>query len=170
MLVFLDTEFTQFEVPELISIALVAEDGREFYAESTSYTRDKCSGFVRETVVPLLGRLPGAACTSKEELAERLSAWFQGLGESSIVVYDFATDWHLLAAAMRGRESTSPINQYAAALHLNGYTICHPEFEKAQRAVYTPDWPLHHALADARALMAGYRAWRLFMDKILRIE
>ena len=134
MLVFLDTEFTQFEVPELISIALVAEDGREFYAESNGYTRDKCSGFVRETVVPLLGRVPGAACT-KKELAERLTEWFQGLGEPSIVIYDFATDWDLLAKAMPGSESTSPIQKYAAALHLNGYTICHPEFEKAQRAI-----------------------------------
>ena len=35
MLVFLDTEFTKFNSPDLISLALVAEDGREFYAERT---------------------------------------------------------------------------------------------------------------------------------------
>jgi hypothetical protein len=35
---------------------------------------------------------------------------------------------------------------------------------------YTQDWPAHHALADARALMEGYRAWRGFMEKIWRIE
>jgi len=49
MLVFLDTEFTDFVRPDLISIALVAEDGREFYAERTDYHRDACSDFVRET-------------------------------------------------------------------------------------------------------------------------
>jgi hypothetical protein len=57
MLVFLDTEFTDFVRPELISIALVAEDGREFYAERTDYRHDDCSDFVRETVLPLLGRV-----------------------------------------------------------------------------------------------------------------
>ena len=40
MLVFLDTEFTDFTSPDLISIALVAEDGREFYAELDDYQRD----------------------------------------------------------------------------------------------------------------------------------
>jgi len=33
MRIFLDTEFTDFQNAHLISIGLVAEDGREFYAE-----------------------------------------------------------------------------------------------------------------------------------------
>ena len=66
MLIFLDTEFTKFSYPDLISLALVAEDGREFYAERTDYRQNECSAFVQETVLPLLGRVPGAACTSKE--------------------------------------------------------------------------------------------------------
>ena len=66
MLVFLDTEFTDFTWPNLISLALVSEDGREFYAERTDYHRDDCSQFVRDNVQPLLGRVPGAACTNKE--------------------------------------------------------------------------------------------------------
>ena len=37
MLIFLDTEFTAFMRPSLISIALVSEDGREFHAEQTDY-------------------------------------------------------------------------------------------------------------------------------------
>jgi len=52
MLIFLDTEFTQFDRPDLISIALVGEDGREFYAERTDYHRDACSEFVRKEVLP----------------------------------------------------------------------------------------------------------------------
>ena len=51
MLVFLDTEFTKFNRPDLISIALVSEDGREFYAERTDYRRDECTAFVCETVL-----------------------------------------------------------------------------------------------------------------------
>jgi len=33
--VYLDTEFTKFARPQLISLALVAESGQEFYGEST---------------------------------------------------------------------------------------------------------------------------------------
>ena len=50
MIIFLDTEFTDFVRPDLISIGLVIEDGREFYAERTDYRPDTCSDSVRESV------------------------------------------------------------------------------------------------------------------------
>ena len=159
MLVFLDTEFTDFAKPDLISLALVAEDGREFYAERTDYPASECSAFVQEIVLPLLGRVPSAACDSAE-LALRLRAWFHALPEPSIIIFDFETDWHLLAVAMLGRPGKSPPASFATPLFLDSYAITHPLFEQAQNRTYTPDWPPHHALADARALMAGYRAWR----------
>jgi len=71
MLVFLDTEFTDFVRPDLISLALVSEDGREFYAERTDYYTTRCSDFVKETVLPLLGRVPDAACTPERECDDR---------------------------------------------------------------------------------------------------
>ncbi len=165
MLVFLDTEFTDFAKPDLISLALVGEDGREFYAERTDYLASECSAFVHETVLPLLGRVPGAACDSAE-LALRLRAWFHALPEPSIIIFDFQTDWDLLAGAMPGR----PLDSFATPLYLDGYAITHPFFEKAQNLVYNHAWPPHHALADARALMAGYRAWRPFMERIWKIQ
>lgn len=165
MLVFLDTEFSDFAKPDLISLALVAEDGREFYAERTDYPASECSAFVQEIVLPLLGRVPGAACDSAE-LALRLQAWFHALSEPPIIIFDYETDWDLLAGAIPGR----PLDSFAEPLHLDGYAISHPFFEKAQNLVYTQDWPPHHALADARALMAGYRAWRAFREKFGRIQ
>lgn len=165
MLVFLDTEFTDFAKPDLISLALVAEDGREFYAERTDYRQNECSAFVHETVLPLLGRVPGAACTSKE-LTDRVRAWFAAFPEPATVIFDFQTDWDLLAGAMPGR----PLDSFATPLYLDGYAITHPFFEKAQNLVYNHAWPPHHALADARALMAGYRAWRPFMERIWKIQ
>ena len=164
MLVFLDTEFTDFARPELLSLALVAEDGREFYAERTDYRKNECSAFVQEIVLPLLGRVPGAACDSAE-LALRLQAWFHALPEPPIIIFDYQTDWDLLAGAMPGR----PLDSFATPLYLDGYAITHPFFEKAQNLVYSHAWPPHHALADARALMAGYRAWRGFREKFGRI-
>lgn len=169
MLVFLDTEFTKFNYPDLISLALVAEDGQEFYAERTDYRKNECSAFVHETVLPLLGRVPGAACTSKE-LTDRVRAWFAAFPEPATVIFDYDTDWHLLAVAMLGRPQKTPPADFATPLYLDSHTISHPLFEQAQNRTYTPDWPPHHALADARALMAGYRAWRPFMERIWKIQ
>ena len=169
MLVFLDTEFTKFAYPDLISMALVAEDGQEFYAERTDYRKNECTDFVQETVLPLLGRVPGAACTSKE-LTDRVRAWFAALPEPATVIFDYGTDWDLLAVAMLGRPKKNPPTDFATPLFLDGYAITHPLFEQAQALAYTSEWPEHHARADARALMAGYRAWRPFMEKIWKIQ
>lgn len=159
MLVFLDTEFTDFVRPDLISLALVSEDGREFYAERTDYYTTRCNEFVRETVQPLLGRVPGAAC-SRPELTDRVRDWFGQLAEPVTVIYDYEWDWPLLAVAMLGRPHSKPPGDFAKQLYLDSRTITHPVFERAQTNTYTQDWPLHHALADARALMADYRAFR----------
>ena len=59
---------------------------------------------------------------------------------------------------------------FGEPLHLRHFSITHPVFERAQNDIYTQDWPPHHALSDARGLMAGYRAWLSFMKKIWRIE
>ncbi|WP_426356268.1 hypothetical protein ACP26O_00100 [Burkholderia sp. R-40] len=52
MRIFVDTEFTDFIDCDLISIALVAEDGHEFYAERTDFDHHACSAFVREAILP----------------------------------------------------------------------------------------------------------------------
>lgn len=165
MLVFLDTEFTAFVRPDLISLALVSEDGREFYAERTDYYREDCTDFVKETVLPLLGRVPGAACTRKE-LTDRVRDWFGQLAEPATLVYDSERDWLLLAVAMLGRPKKDPPGDFGKRMHLDSYAFAHPVFEQAQNCTYTQDWPAHHALADARALRAGYQAWRAVMEKI----
>ena len=159
MLVFLDTEFTSFVRPDLISIGLVAEDGREFYAERTDYRKDDCSDFVRETVLPLLGRVPGAAC-SRPELTRRVRQWLDALPVPATIIFDYERDWLLLAEACLGSGHQKPPANVGEKLHLDRFAITHPIFEQAQNLIYTPDWPPHHALADARALMAGYRAFR----------
>ena len=169
MLVFLDTEFTNFVQPDLISIGLVAEDGREFYSERTDYRCAECSDFVRVTVLPLLGRVPGATC-SRPELTHRVRKWFEGLPEPATIVFDSERDWLLLTDAYLGREHQNPPANVGETLHLDRFAITHPLFEQAQNYTYTQDLPLHHALADARALRAGYRAWHQFMEKIWRIE
>jgi hypothetical protein len=53
---FLDCEFTQLTAQaKLISLALVAEDGREFYVELLdSWRLEDCSDFVKDIVLPQL--------------------------------------------------------------------------------------------------------------------
>lgn len=52
---FLDTEFVEDgHTIDLISIGIVAEDGREFYAESSECDLDRASPWVKENVLPHL--------------------------------------------------------------------------------------------------------------------
>lgn len=54
MRLFLDCEFTRLSATaKLISLALVAEDGREFYVElQDTWQAGDCSDFVKEVVLP----------------------------------------------------------------------------------------------------------------------
>lgn len=52
---FLDTEFNEDgRTIELISIALVSEDGREYYAVSADFDANACNDWVKANVLPLL--------------------------------------------------------------------------------------------------------------------
>lgn len=50
---FLDTEFSERRGSmKLISIGIVSEDGREFYAVSSEFDEGECNDWVRENVLP----------------------------------------------------------------------------------------------------------------------
>jgi hypothetical protein len=159
MLVFLNTEFPGFgKKLDLISLALVSDDGREFYAERNDYAVEDCSDFVREHVWPQLGRVTGAAC-SHSELAIRLHAWFAALPEPAIVIFDFKGDGVLFNEACAGDGDKPPPPNVGGMRLLGRTTSNHPIFEQAHAATYTDGFLPHHALADALALRAGYREW-----------
>lgn len=87
--VFLDTEFTtlgdKLNLPRLISIACVAQDGREFYAEvSDSWHEGLCSDFVVQNVLPFL---EGGECRMTEAiLAVRIKLWIESLTEDEAIL------------------------------------------------------------------------------------
>lgn len=99
--VFLDTEFTNFEFPSLISIGLVSDTGAEFYAE-VPYSRNECSEFVLEVVIPLLDR--GVARRhSFDQLKKKLIEWLEELRQNNselVIHFDSQTDWDLLKKAL----------------------------------------------------------------------
>lgn len=160
MLVFLDTEFTTLARadPDLISIGMAAVGARDFYAERIDYRRDDTSEFVRAEVIPLLGKIPGAACTSVE-LAGRLRGWFDALPEPAIIMYDFLIDWQLLQAAFAG---DLPPNVGAHQL-VDHKMFRHSAYKLGEVLTYSAAWPPHQALADAQALREGYIRWQAAM-------
>lgn len=147
--VFLDTEFTNFTHPHLISIGLVADSGEEFYAE-TPYPLSECSDFVREAVIPLLGRLPNSAC-SFDDLRSQITTWLALIkrrDEEVEICFDYQTDWDLFFDALdcrvppwcRRREVSRNINE-----------LLRYEFHRKHKL------PEHHALYDAQANRYAFR-------------
>ena len=99
MKIFLDTEFTDFPESEcdLISIGLVDENGREFYAESTQYRPEACSDFFKQIVLPLLGKHPDRIVGNYFEIAKSLNEWLKYYGDDEkAIAIDYLGDWNLL--------------------------------------------------------------------------
>jgi hypothetical protein len=74
-------------------------------------------------------------------------------------VYDYFLDWDLLATAFRGNDPDKLLPNIDEKLLLKREIVDDPVYQRALNRTFTRDWPPHHALADARAIMAGYKAW-----------
>jgi len=72
MRLFVDTEFTDLLDCELLSIGIVSDDGREFYAERNDVDLTRCSDFCRVAVLPQLGR-EESAIGPEAEVSTRLT-------------------------------------------------------------------------------------------------
>lgn len=96
MRLFLDCEFTRLSASaKLISLALVAEDGREFYVELLDTWREaECSDFVLEIVLPQLwgGSYALPIIGARSALLEFLASFEQAL---EIVTDAPQYDWEL---------------------------------------------------------------------------
>lgn len=156
MIVFLDTEFTDFTDRELISIGMVGEDGRQsFYAEVQDFDRDKCNDFVRREVWAHLGQVEGAS-VKKADLAGRLLAWFATLPRSVTIASDSHFDVELLGLAVGG---PLPANIKTSRYDLRPL-IDTPVFHRAVEQYHDAGRPWHHALYDAQAHRVGWLAYR----------
>ena len=148
-MVFLDTEFTDLLDPRLISIGLVAESGEELYIE-VPFSIKHCSDFVREVVLPQLGKSPKAFCPLPL-LRDRIITYLARVrdGEGDIIIaYDYSTDWWLLHDAMDQR----PPGWVRNALVLSNMNeLLIEEYWKRTGE------SRHHALHDARANRYAYR-------------
>lgn len=142
MRIYLDTEFTNFAGPatELISLALAAEDGQEFYAERNDFNRNKCSNFTREIVLPLLAA-PGVQQLDRANLKVAVRDWLCSIPNPEVAV-DFDGDWYLLCGLL---EDDAPDDLSV----VNVRALLDPRI--LEDFYVRNGVPRHHALHDARA-------------------
>ena len=161
MRAYLDTEFTQFTQPHLISLALAAEDDREFYAVMKNYPRQQCSEFVREVVLPIIEHWPSKTL-DRREMRDSLNQWLNSCAESTEIVCDFAIDAELLIDVIGG-QSEHDLRRF----NISRITVLLvSEYEQLADAVDSyftrpRQWPRHHALEDARALRQAFAELQL---------
>jgi hypothetical protein len=143
---FLDTEFYEDgSTIDLISIGVVAEDGREFYACSTDAQLHRVSPWVREHVLPQLPPYSADSWRSRPWIATNLRGFLEeGGGKPEIWGYYADYDWVVvcqLYGTMMGLPKTFPM--FCRDLKQLSVDVGSPEH---------PPQPTgeHNALADAR--------------------
>lgn len=150
MNVFIDTEFTDFIECHLISLGMVSERGEEFYFE-VPYPDEACSAFVREVVIPMLGKYPQSTC-EKDALRSRILDWIRLIrcdDELVYICYDYQTDWDLFYDALDGE---IPIFIRPRLVNSEVSDVLVEEFFEKNRDHYR-----HHALHDAKANAYAFR-------------
>lgn len=170
--VFFDCEYTDPDLPLLISAGFVTEDGAELYTElSDCWLPADCSPAVRATVLPLLDAAPEQKmCTT--DFARHLSEWLRNqAGRRPLAFLSGShTDWWLLADCFltldrAGIHAVFPHSRYQtidtlAFPHSLGWG---PEGERIFRRAREACFERHngaraHALVGAKALREGYLA------------
>ncbi|QMI44682.1 3'-5' exoribonuclease [Burkholderia sp. MBR-1] len=139
---FIDTEFTDAEQRQLISLAIVGENGHEFYGERNDFEVASCTDFVREVVLPQLGQFNGRSMRLPH-LRDALRDWFDRIPVigGPVLCYDLEADIDLLRELLEG--------QLPAGWALDNIAT---QIDDRRRALYYARYGgKHHALHDARA-------------------
>lgn len=152
MRLFLDTEFTDLNNRDLISIGLVSECGQhEFYAERNDFIMAWCNDFVRAEVLPHLGNVE---TVSREELKSQLYEFISNIGEEVVIACDFVGDFDLLKNAL---DAELPPNLSSSWFNFSDYKDSYV-FYFAASEFHNLGNPRHHALHDAHAHRRGVLA------------
>lgn len=154
MLIFLDTEFTGLNQakPDLISIGLVDESGREFYAElPEAYWTVQCNEWVHFNVLPHLWG--GEYVQSEASIREKLFEWIESLGDSCVIVSDCPeADFFMQLKRLLPQW---PKNLDDCPILFSTWSMGddrQPELQQLMDRYYDLGKARHHALHDAQAL------------------
>lgn len=131
MIMTLDCEFNSFG-GELISMALVAQDGEEFY-EVLKYAHMDIDPWVAEHVIPILNKEPVSLFAFQHKLEKFLCQY-----ETPVVV----ADWHQDISYLCDAIITGP-----------GMRLRTPDMTMVVKDIEAPSKLPHNALEDARGIM-----------------
>lgn len=173
----IDTEFTDLQRPQLLSLGAVAqsESGqvvRECYVQRDATTahaqklRRQSNRFVQQHVWPILERHLGLSASSEQELAQPLVAMLRdvlAMQEGSVeVAYDYHADYDFFESLLQRFEPTGKLLsrlEPTPVAYLLGDEDAQAAMARSWQASLLQDGlPRHHALADARALAAAFHA------------
>jgi hypothetical protein len=156
MKVWLGCEFTSIEEPELLSVGLISEDGRECYVELLDEgLKRRSSEFVHQQVLPLFGRIPESRAVDGQDMCRRLERFLLAMGGEVELLYDHKTDRDLVLRALERAQHWRDIERQLSWRNVSIET-CSDQATDAMDAVFRAAELIglgrHHALVDARAL------------------
>ncbi|MGH3450639.1 MAG: polyadenylate-specific 3'-exoribonuclease AS [Haloechinothrix sp.] len=158
---FYDTEFIEDGVTiDLVSIGVVSESGREFYAVSTQFDPGKAGPWVREHVLPKLPSPGDKSWRSRERIREDLLA-FIGKPSGGVQLWAwFAAYDHVALAQLWGPMPALPrqLPRFTRDLRQRWEDLGKPTLPPAPTEA-------HDALADARH---NFERWRVMEEERLR--
>lgn len=175
MKVFFDTEFTGLrQNTTLISIGLVAEDGRAFYGQFSDYDESQVNDWIREHVIGNLKSLTEVwnaspdvweICGSKETVTAALKSWLGSLLKDDTQRIELwsdclAYDW-VLFCDLFGGALNLPNYIYYIPFDLSTFFKVKgidPDINREKFLGYSDSENKHNALWDARIIKACYEA------------
>jgi hypothetical protein len=151
---FYDTEFIDDgRTIELISIGVVAEDGREYYAVSTEFDPERAGSWVRSHVLPKLPPPASPLWRPRARIRSDLETFFEIDGAEAIELWAWVGAYdHVVLCQLWG-----PMNHLPPSM---------PRFTRELRQLWEdrgrPRLPrrppdVHDALVDARDQLRRYR-------------
>jgi len=166
MKIFMDTEFTGLQQnTTLISLGLISEDGKEFYAEFTDYDESQIDNWLQKNVIDNLC-IPNdigqqTINTFKGDssyIKEKLESWLSQFESVEIWSDCLAYDW-MLFNQIFGHAFNIPKNVYyipfdiCTMMKLKGVD---PDISREEFVDNNVEGKKHNALYDAKVIKACY--------------
>lgn len=156
---FLDCEWADAHAEQLVSLALVSEDGKHRFYGEVSPLPSRPTMFVQAVVYPLLEH--GWVSMRADDMAQSLRRFFAPHPEP-VVIFDHPDDGMLLRRALRGPAANSqhhPVPAYrearvpreSIAPYIERYFLERPDIARRR----------HHAGVDAEALRWAWKQFQI---------
>jgi hypothetical protein len=166
MMLFVDTQYTDLDDGELISVGMVSKNLKhEFYAERIGFNQEACSESLKAQVLPLLGKTPNAQLTDAQ-LAERMYAWFETLPKKIALAGTSLIELNLMWGALGERKPSNKFTHY----YLRQLNRSRDYHEGIREYYETEGQSPYHALHAAYAKRVGWLAWKLSHYKWLELQ